>query len=81
VLKYDSGRELDWMITGFSSRKGNLTLYLGLGTADRADKYDGLLTRLSKHKTGKGCLYVKRLLDIDESVLEKLVTASIEHLK
>src|SRR5450755_3467191 len=54
-LKYDSGREMDWMVIGFSPRKGNLTLYVGLGSDNR---YDDLLGRLGKHKTGKGCLYI-----------------------
>ena len=72
-LKYDSGREMDWMIIGFSPRKANLTLYVGLGGDDRYDKY---LTRLGKHKTGKGCLYINKLSNVDECVLEELITAS-----
>src|SRR5437879_5542634 len=60
-LKYESGREMDWMVIGFSPRKGNLTLYLGLGAQDSATKYDDLLARLGKHKTSKGCLYINRL--------------------
>ena len=72
-LKYDSGREMDWMVIGFSPRKGNLTLYVGLGSDNG---YDDYLTRLGKHKTGKGCLYINKLSNIDESVLEELVSAS-----
>jgi hypothetical protein len=74
-LKYDSGREMDWMIIGFSPRKGNLTLYVGLGTDNR---YDDLLSRLGKHKTGKGCLYIKKLSDVDESALIELIAASFK---
>ena len=75
-LKYDSGREMDWMVIGFSPRKGNLTLYLGLG-GDNG--YDDHLARLGKHKTGKGCLYINKLSNIDEAVLEELISASFRH--
>ena len=74
VLKYDSGRELDWMITGFSPRKGKFALYSLLGS----EKTDELLIKLGKHKTGKGCLYINRLSDIDQGVLESLIKLSIE---
>jgi hypothetical protein len=77
VLKYDSGRELDWMLTGFSPRKGNLTLYIIDGFAKHVD----LMARLGKHKTGKSCLYVKKLSDIDQSVLEELILESIDYIK
>ena len=75
VLKYESGRELDWMITGFSPRKGTLTLYSQTGS----DKADDLLAKLGKHKTGKGCLYIKNLSDIDENILFNLINESVEH--
>jgi hypothetical protein len=68
-LKYASGRELDWPVTAFSPRKANLSLYL---TCD-ISKYQQLLKKLGKHKTGVGCLYIKRLSDIDETVLEELI--------
>ena len=77
VLKYDSGREMDWMLTGFSPRKGNLTLYI----MDGFEKYHDLMARLGKHKTGKSCLYVKRLSDIDQAVLEELITESLANIK
>lgn len=77
TLKYDSGRELDWMLIGFSPRKASLTLYI----MDGFDRYDELLASLGKHKTGKSCLYVKRLADIDMAVLETLVTESVEHIR
>lgn len=70
-LKYESGRELDWFVTGFSPRKQNLTLYLHLGSDHHAD----LLARLGKHKTGKGCLYINRLSDVDLDVLRELIKA------
>lgn len=76
TLRYESGREMDWMITGFSPRKGNLTLYI----MDGFDRYDEMLAALGKHKTGKSCLYIKRLSDIDQSVLEQLIAASIKHI-
>ena len=72
-LKYESGREMDWMVIGFSPRKSNLTLYVGLGGDNR---YDDQLARLGKHKTGKGCLYINKLSNIDEAVLEELIAAS-----
>src|SRR5262245_35905810 len=76
-LKYESGREMDWMIIGFSPRKQNLTLYLGLG----AGGYDSLLSKLGKHTTGKGCLYIKKLADVDKKVLTELVSKSAKTIK
>lgn len=77
LLKYESGRELDWMEIGFSPRKANLTLYLNLG-----DEWDAnLLADLGKHKLGKGCLYFKRLSDVNEEVLEKLIEKSVENIR
>ena len=73
-LKYESGRELDWMKIGFSPRKSNLTLYLSLGSGWGED----LLPKLGKHKLGKGCLYIKRLSDIDENILQKLIEESAQ---
>ncbi len=75
--RYASGREGDWFVTGFSPRKRDLTLYIMAGFGD----YDDLLARLGPHKTGKACLYVKRLADLDLDVLETLVAASVEHMK
>lgn len=77
LLKYESGRELDWMEIAFSPRKQNITLYL----TDDNDRNRELLDKLGKHKTGKGCLYIKKLSDVDESVLEKLIVKSVEDLK
>src|SRR5215216_1803210 len=72
-----SGREGDWMITGFSPRKQNLTLYLMGGFDVEKD----LLNKLGKHKTSVGCLYIKKLDDVDQKVLEELVTESVKKVK
>jgi hypothetical protein len=74
-LKYDSGRELDWMKIGFSPRKGNLTLY---GLLSENEKH---LAKLGKYTTGKGCLYIKRLDDVDVKVLEKMIEAALARRK
>lgn len=75
--KYDSGREGDMPLVGFSPRKQRMTLYIMPGF----DEYDDMLQALGKHKIGKSCLYINKLADIDESVLRKLVKASYEHMK
>ncbi len=75
--KYESGREADWMLAGFSPRKAALTLYLSTGFEMDQD----LLSKLGKHKLGKGCLYIKRLSDIDEDTLKLLITASYQEMK
>jgi hypothetical protein len=75
--KGKSGREGDWMLTGFSPRKQNLTLYLMGGFDVEKD----LLKKLGKYKTGVGCLYIKKLDDVDKKVLKELVTASVKRMK
>ena len=75
--KYASGRELDWMLTGFSPRKQNLTLYIMTGF----DRYEELLGKLGKFKTGKSCLYIKKLEDINLEVLSEIVLSSVEKLR
>ncbi len=77
TYKYASGRQGDWMAAGFSPRKANLTLYIMSGFSG----YDDLMAKLGKHSTGKSCLYVKRLADIDLIVLEQLVRASVDHIQ
>ena len=72
-----SGREGDWMLTGFSPRKQNLTLYLMGGFDVEKD----LLKKLGKYKTSVGCLYIKKLEDVDKKVLKDLVAASVKRLK
>ncbi len=74
--KYASGREGDWMLTGFSPRRQNLTLYIMSGF----DEYDALLDKLGKHKTGKSCLYINKLADVDVETLKELVRRSAEHM-
>lgn len=75
--KYASGREGDMAVTGFSPRKGDLSVYLTAGSPEQAD----LLTRLGRHKMGKSCLYIRRLADIDLGVLRQLIAASVAEVK
>ena len=75
--KGKSGREGDWMLTGFSPRKQNLTLYL----MDGFDAHADLLDKLGKFTTGAGCLYIKTLDDVDRKVLKELVQASVRRMK
>ena len=75
--RYPSGREFDWFLVGFSPRKASLTLYLTAGFS----RYGELLGRLGKHRTGKSCLYINRLSDVDLKVLRTLVTASVAHVR
>lgn len=75
--KGKSGREGEWMLTGFSPRKQNLTLYLMDGFENHAD----LLAKLGKYKTSVGCLYLKKLEDVDVGVLKELVAASVTRMK
>ncbi len=75
--RYASGREGEWMLTGFSPRKANLTLYIMAGF----DQYDELMAKLGKYKTGKSCLYIKRLSDINTDVLRELVQKSVDHMR
>jgi hypothetical protein len=72
-----SGREGDWMLTGFSPRKQNLTLYLMHGF----DVHKDLLKKLGKYKTSMGCLYIRKLEDVDKKVLKELVAASVKRVK
>jgi hypothetical protein len=74
--KYASGREGDNMITGFSPRKQDLVLYLGENIQTSA-----LMAKLGKHKTGQGCLHIKRLDDVDKTVLKKLIEESVAVLR
>jgi hypothetical protein len=76
--KYESGHEGDTCLTGFASRKSALTLYLLPGFEGELAP---LLQKLGKHKTGKGCLYVKRLADVDQAVLERIVRTSVKAIR
>ena len=74
---YDSGREGDSCVVGFSSRKSDISVYLkGL-----AEGQDALLARLGKHKADGGCLHIKQMSDVDAKVLEKLVANTVAHVK
>jgi len=75
--KYDSGREGDFMVTGFSPRKQALTVYIICGFKP----FDALMSKLGKYKTGKSCLYIRRLSDVDEKVLERLIVGSVKHMR
>jgi hypothetical protein len=75
--KYASGREGDFFLTGFAPRKQALTIYIISGFKAHA----GLMEKLGKFKTGKSCLYVKSLDDIDRDVLKELVTESVAHMR
>jgi hypothetical protein len=75
--QYASGREGDFMVTGFSPRKQALTIYIIPGFKP----FDSMMKKLGKYKTGKSCLYINRLSDVDESVLERLISASVKNVR
>ena len=72
-----TGKNLGWFLTGFSPRKANLVLYIMPGYG----QFDDIMARLGKHKTGKACLYINRLEDIDLAVLEELIAKSVEWMR
>ncbi len=74
--KYDSGHEGDMCRLGFSPRKAELVLYVLTESAEQ----DAFLARLGKHKTGKSCLYIKRLSDVDQGVLEELTVHALNYM-
>jgi hypothetical protein len=73
TYRYASGRTGEWAITGFAPRKDTITLYFCYYLENQVD----LLAKLGKHKTGKGCLYIKRLSDVDEGVLRQLIAKAV----
>lgn len=75
--KYASGREGDWALVGFSPRKQNLVVYIMPGFSE----FPALLKKLGKYKTGKSCLYLNKLDDVDESVLERLIVDSVKVMR
>jgi len=75
--KYKSGREGDLLVTGFAPRKQNLTLYIMSGF----DRHEDLLKKLGKYKTGKSCLYINKLKDVDTTILREIVSKSIEFIR
>lgn len=76
-FKYESGREGEWMLCGFSPRKQSLVLYIMPGFKS----YDNLLKKLGKHSTGKSCLYIRRLVDVDQAVLQELIDRSVAQMR
>ncbi len=76
-FKYESGREGDFMITGFAPRKQALTLYIMGGF----ERHEELLGKLGKHKTGSSCLYINKLADVDLDVLREIVAESVAHMR
>ena len=74
---YESGREGDWMLTGFSPRKQALTVYIMSGFSED----DDLLGKLGSHKIGKSCLYVKKLADLDIDILKEMIAKSVDEIK
>lgn len=75
--KYESGREGDWILTGFSSRKTNLSIYIISGFKPHKQ----LLEKLGKHKTGASCLYIKQLSDVNQDILKELIKQSVDLIK
>lgn len=73
-LVYESGRKLDWFVMGFSPRKQNFALYI----TGAVEKQQALLKKLGKHKTGKGCLYINKLEEIDVAVLKEIIAKGLE---
>jgi hypothetical protein len=72
---YDSGREGDWPLTAVSPRKQSLTVYIMAGF----ERYERLMAKLGKYKTGKSCLYLNKLEDVHLPTLRRLIAASVEH--
>ena len=75
--KYPSGQEADWMLTGFSPRTSNISIYIMTGFK----RFEPLMKKLGKFKTGSSCLYIKRLSDVDAAVLEELIVLSVKAMK
>lgn len=72
-----AGKDFEWMLTGFSPRKQALSVYIMPGFS----RFDAMMKKLGKFKTGKSCLYIKRLSDVDEDVLQNLVTESVKRMR
>jgi len=75
--KYASGHEGDWFLTGFSPRKASLVLYIMPGYGE----FNAIMARLGKCKTGRACLYINKLEDVDLKVLEELITKSVAWMR
>jgi hypothetical protein len=76
-VRYANGKEIDWLAIGFAPRKANLSLYIPGGR----EAIEPLLERLGKHKSDGGCLYIKRLSDVDQTVLREIVETAVADLK
>ncbi len=76
-FKYESGREGDICLIGFSPRKANLTLYI----LSDFEGHEQVVANLGKHTTGKSCLYIKKLTDVNIAVLEELISRSVAYLR
>lgn len=74
--KYESGREGDFLKIGFSPRKQSLTIYIMPGF----ERYDQLMEQLGKYKTGKSCLYINKLEDVDLNILQELIRESYQYM-
>lgn len=77
AIRYSDGREMDWPVVGFSPRKANLTLYV----ICRSPKQASLLEKLGPHTTSVSCLYIKRLSDVDEKVLQALIKDAAQYTR
>lgn len=75
--KYESGREGDAPLVGFSPRKNEISLYLSSSFKNR----DGLLEKFGKHKSAKACVYIKKLADIDQEIFKEMIVLSVKHVK
>ncbi|MEL6953450.1 MAG: DUF1801 domain-containing protein [Pseudomonadota bacterium] len=74
--RYESGREGDWLATGFSPGAARLSLYIMPGYQD----FGGILSRLGKHKSGKACVYINKLADVNVDILAELIRAGVDRL-
>ena len=72
-----AGKDFEWPLIGFSPRKQALSVYIMPGVS----RFDGLLKKLGKYKNGKSCLYIKRLSDVDERVMERLINESVKRMR
>jgi hypothetical protein len=72
-----AGKDFEWMLTGFSPRKQALSVYIMTGFP----RFDALMKKLGKYETGKSCLYIKRLDDVDEHILQKLIDESVKRMR
>jgi len=75
--RYASGREGDMMLTGFAPRKASLSLYIMGGH----ERYEALMSKLGKHRTGSSCLYINKLADVDLDVLRELISESVDYMR